>query len=381
LATGILGQWPTNEWMILMKKPMDITKKQKKSGEKSWLSYRPIIQIGFVILTLWIGIEYYIFVDRLEQGITPLISRPPGVESFLPISALISFKYWVLTGIFNTIHPAALVLLLIFVGISLFLKKGFCSWICPFGWFSEMLAKLHIMIFDRQFKLPKWLDYSLRSLKYLLLLFFVWAVFVEMNQETLKNFIYSPYNRVADIKMLHFFTYMSDVTFWTLAILVGLSLAVPFFWCRYLCPYGAMVGAISWLSPFKINRSSSSCIDCEKCTDICPAKILVHKGKTVFSDECHACLQCVDVCPVEDTLYLSATNRRFKISKKTYAWAIVIIFIAGTSIARLLGVWDNSISEAEYHYHMKHLNGPEYNHNRGEVSEYDQDRWQPAGDK
>ena len=338
--------------------------------------YRRLVQVFFIVLTLWMGIEFYLFVHQLEQGMVPALTRPPGVEAFLPISALISLKYWVLTGIYNTIHPSALVLLLIFILISVVLKKGFCSWICPFGWFSEMLAKVHIRIFDKQWKLPKWLDYPLRSLKYLLLFFFIWAVFVEMNQDTLKNFIYSPYNRVADIKMLHFFTHMSDTTFWTLLFLVGLSLAIPYFWCRYLCPYGALLGALSWLSIFKINRNRESCIDCEKCSQVCPATILVHKENTVISDECHSCLHCVDVCPVKDTLYFSVTNKKHRLPRRAYAWAIIGIFLAGTTLARLFGVWDNTISDKEYLHHIQNINGPQYHHNRGKVAEYDQEKWQ-----
>jgi polyferredoxin len=351
-----------------------------KSEQFSIQKYRFLTQVGFFVLTIWIGIEFYVFVGQLEKGIVPTISRPAGVEAFLPISALISLKYWILTGVFNTIHPSALVLLIIFLVISLFLKKGFCSWMCPVGWFSELLTKLHIKIFSRQFKLPRWLDYPPRSLKYLLLLFFIWAIFGQMNEETLKSFIYSPYNRVADIKMLYFFLYMSQTTFRTLSLLVVLSLAIPYFWCRYLCPYGALLGAISWLSPFKIRRNKPSCIDCEKCSKVCPTKIVVHKEKSVFSDECHACLRCVDVCPVKDTLYLSVSKSRFRLSRKTYAWLIVIIFIAGTSLARILGIWENSIPIKEYQYHIQHINEAEYHHNQGEVPDYDREKWFPKTD-
>jgi polyferredoxin len=202
-----------------------------------------------------------------------------------------------------------------------------------------------------------------------------------MNEQALKTFIYSPYNRVADIKMLYFFTKMSETTFWSLAILIGLSVAIPFFWCRYLCPYGALLGMISWFSPFKIHRNTASCIDCEKCSKICPAKILVHKDKTVYSDECHACLNCVDACPVQDTLYFSVTRNRLRISRKAYAWTIVLLFITGTMLARLSGIWENNISHKEYRYHIQHIDGPEYHHNRGEVTEYDQEMWQPKTQK
>jgi polyferredoxin len=351
---------------IFKKKPV---KRNTQFRIKPW---RRVIQTGFVLITIWIGFEFVLFVRQLQQGQIPSISRPPGVEAFLPISALISLKYWLLTGIFNTIHPAALVLLLLIGFTALFMKKGFCGWVCPVGFLSEMLARLHIGIFDRQWKLPRLLDYPMRSLKYLLLGFFAYAVFAQMNLDDLHKFIYSPYNKVADIKMLLFFSEMSQTTFWALVILVLLSLGIPYFWCRYLCPYGALLGGLSWLSPFKIHRNRQTCIDCEKCTNVCPAKIIVHKAVTVMSDECHACMNCVDACPVKDTLYLSVSEKRARFPRKIYAAAIVLLFLAGVITARLSGVWQNSISTEEYQNHIRHLNDPDYFHLQGQVPAYDE---------
>jgi polyferredoxin len=259
--------------------------------------------------------------------------------------------------------------------MAVMLKKGFCSWVCPFGLLSEYLTKIHIRLFDRQRKLPAWLDYPLRSLKYLLLLFFANAIFMQMRVRDLEYFIYSPYNRVADIKMLHFFTDMSSLTFWTLVLLILFSIAIPYFWCRYLCPYGALLGMLSWLSPFKIRRNNDTCIDCEKCTKVCPARIKVHSAGTVRSDECHACLQCVDVCPVIDTLYLSSITKKNRLSPKVYGLVLLLIFALGTTAARIGGVWQNTISGAEYRYHIEHMNDPEYNHIRGNVADYDKAKW------
>ncbi len=346
-------------------------RKSKRARPFRVQSYRKLVQFAFLAVTLWIGVEFYFFVRQLENGLLPTISRPPGVEAFLPISALISLKYWLLTGIFNHVHPSALVLLLIVLATALFLKKGFCSWVCPIGLLSEYLARIHTFIFDKPRSLPRWLDYPLRSLKYLLLAFFLWAIFVQMDVLQLEKFIFSPYNKVADIKMLKFFTEMSG---FTLRVLIGLflfSILVRYFWCRYLCPYGALLGMASFLSVFKIHRNKATCIDCEKCTKVCPANINVHSASTVFSDECHACLRCVDACPVKDTLYLSAGKTRGRFSRRAYAIVIVLLFLLGTTVARLTGYWQNNISAEEYRRHVKHLDSPVYQHNRGQVPEYD----------
>src|SRR6185436_11274941 len=88
---------------------------------------RSAVQLAFVLLCLWIGIEFYLFT---RWGIAPSasepVTRPPGVEGFLPISALISLKYWFFTGTINGIHPAGLFIFVAIVAVSLGLKKAFC---------------------------------------------------------------------------------------------------------------------------------------------------------------------------------------------------------------------------------------------------------------
>lgn len=334
-------------------------------------SVRMIVQGAFLAIVLMIGAEFTVFVWQLERGVEPTVVRPPGVEAFLPISALISLKYWVLTGHFNRIHPSGLVLLLIICATSLLLKRGFCSWVCPFGLLGDCMEKLHRAVLGRRLSLPRILDYPLRSLKYLLLLFFVWAIFVRMDVVQLDRFINSPYNRIADVKMLKFFASPSQTTLVAIAVLTGLSLVVPFFWCRYLCPYGAMLGAMSIFSPFKIRRDGDTCTGCEKCSRVCPARVKVHTARTVRSDECHACLRCVSVCPVDRTLRFSAVRGRVRLTRPAYAAALILLFVGGTFIARLAGRWHNAISAGEYRIHVMHLTHPYYRHNAGTVPDYD----------
>ena len=338
-------------------------------------TYRKIVQYLFLAVTLLIGVQFGIFVSQLEKGILPSMTRPPGIEAFLPISSLISFKYWLLTGIFNPIHPSGLIIFLVILSTAILLKRGFCSWVCPIGLLTEYLNRLHRFIFRKDIRIPRWLDYPLRSLKYLLLFFFLWAIMIQMNVRDLDHFIYSPYNMVADIKMLHFFTNISALAFWVLVALLVLSILVRNFWCRYLCPYGALLGGLSFVSIFKIHRNEDTCTQCHQCTRACPVDIKVHKTTGVISDECHACLKCVAVCPEKDTLYISSAKRSGILKPLLYAAIICLIFMGGSIIGRLTGHWQTSISSYEYSFHTAHLQTPFYQHNRGQVPVYNKDAW------
>ncbi len=332
---------------------------------------RTTVQVAFLLLILWIGYEFHLFVKwGMSGGLSPFAGRPPGVEGFLPISALISLKYWISTGIINEIHPSGMFIFLAIFGTGMLLKKSFCSWLCPIGTLSETLWMAGQKLFGRTLTLPRWLDYPLRSLKYLLLLFFVHAI-AGMAVPELRQFIYSPYNRVADIKMYLFFADITSFALWTILILAGLSVVIKNFWCRYLCPYGALLGFFSLLSPLKITRNASTCIDCELCTKACPSSIKVHAATRVWSDECMACYACVEVCPVKNTLEM---RRPSSASRPVPSWVFGIlvtgVFVAVTGLAMLAGHWQNGITPGEYQRRFQKLDSPVYQHNRGSVPDY-----------
>jgi polyferredoxin len=331
---------------------------------------RSTVQLAFVLLCVWIGYDFHLFMKwGMSGGEHAFASRPPGAEGFLPISALISLKYWLRTGLIAMVHPAALFILLAIIGVSVVIKKGFCSWLCPVGTLSESLWQLGKKIFGRTFDPPRWLDYPLRSLKYLLLLFFGWSI-ANMDVEALRNFIYSPYNKVADIKMYLFFAEISTFALWTIIIMMILSVIVKNFWCRFLCPYGALLGIAGWLSPFKITRNASTCIDCNLCTNACPSNIRVHAATRVWSDECTSCMACVEVCPVKATLELKTRRQRKILPSWVVGTLITGVFVAVTGLAMLAGTWQNAIGPDEYQKRFRELDRPIYQHFRGEVPAY-----------
>ena len=323
---------------------------------------RSSVQLAFVLLCIWIGLEFYLFVRwGASGGAAQPVTRPPGAEGFLPISALMSFKYWLETGIVNQIHPSGFFIFVAIVAVSFLFKKAFCSWLCPIGTLSESLWMLGEKLFGRNLRITKWIDRPLRSLKYLLLLFFAVAIW-RMDVASMKAFIESPYNRMADVKMYLFFAQISSTALWTILVLMVLSIVVKNFWCRYLCPYGALLGFLSILSPVKITRQKSTCIDCELCTKACPSAINIHTAGRVWSDECTACMKCVEVCPVNNTLDLRTPHSSKPIPSWVFGGLVAGVFIAVTGLAMLSGSWQNAISREEYQMRFQQLDTPAYSH-------------------
>ncbi|MBC8367738.1 4Fe-4S binding protein [bacterium] len=315
-----------------------------RKGLKTY-SLRLAVQSGFAILIMLIGLEFARFVHAIETGVSPLPSRPSGVEGFLPISGLMGVLDWIYQGKLNSIHPAATMLFLIFTVSALLLRKNFCSWICPVGLISETLARIGRRVFGRNFRPWRWLDEGLRSIKYLLLGFFAWAIFT-MSADALREFITSGYNRISDVKMYYFFAHLSSTSIVVLVVLTVGSVFINGFWCRYLCPYGAWLGIFSWTSPVKIRRNEASCTDCGLCDRVCMARLPVSKKERIISPECTGCLDCVASCPSSTALTAGGKGR--KIGVEHFAAGVFLVFMLGYLVARVAGWWEGGVSESEY---------------------------------
>jgi polyferredoxin len=148
----------------------------------------------------------------MQSGeLNPAFQRPNGIEAFLPISGLLGTSAWLQGMGINPVHPAATVIFISAVLLSLLLRRSFCSWICPVATISETLWKIGFRIFKRNLRLPTWLDIGLRSFKYLLLAFFVYSIMFAMSAASMQAFIHSDYHRIADVRLLYFFLHISPV--------------------------------------------------------------------------------------------------------------------------------------------------------------------------
>ena len=170
---------------------------------------RILIQFCFLGFMLWLGIRFYQFVHGVRSGGTSLfVPRPDGIEGFLPISGLLGLSAWFKGLGINTVHPAALVVFITILIVSLLLRRSFCSW------------KTGFSLFRRNLRGPTWLDIMLRGLKYLLLAFFVYSIVFAMSADALHDFIQSDYHKTADVRLLDFFLKISPTALGILVVLI-----------------------------------------------------------------------------------------------------------------------------------------------------------------
>ena len=322
-------------------------KLQKRRGRDYSQQVRRVAQLLFFALNVWIGVEFYFFVKYYENGGHGWkLERPPGVEGYLPIASLMNLKALLLTGEFPLHHAAGMFLLLSFLVISLVFRKAFCSWLCPVGTFSEYLWKLGRQTFRKNWRVPRALDIPLRGLKYFLLALFLYAV-GSMSAVAIRAFLDGPYGVIADVKMLNFFRYLGTAAAITIGLLVLLSVFIQNFWCRYLCPYGALFGLTSRFSPTRIRRDPALCIDCAKCTTACPSILPVATLTTVRSPECTSCFECIAACPAEGALEMTIAGNH-RLPAWTIAAGVAVVFLGFVSYAMWNGNWHTYLPEDVY---------------------------------
>ncbi len=320
-----------------------------KSSRTYLRPLRYLVQAGFLLLTLFIGYRFYQFVQYYEAPGHAFVERPSSVDAFLPIGGLMAFKYFFLTGTVDPVHPSGFIMFVAILGVSLVMKKGFCGWICPIGTVSQYVWMAGERIFGRNFRIAGFTDISLRSFKYVLMGLFLLFIGV-MPMWSMAMFFIGDYYKTVDVRMMKFFTEMTTVTMWVLIALGGLSLLYKNFWCRYLCPYGALAGLLSKLSPVKIRRNEEKCAHCHACTTHCPTNIDVEKETVVASAECFGCLTCVSRCKAAGALDLTVTAGKKTSVVKPWLFpiALLALFYLVVGLGMATGKWHSKVPEEDY---------------------------------
>lgn len=312
------------------------------------LNCRKLSQAYFLFLFLIAGYLLYKAIHLVSTvGLEAFQYRFPSLEGFLPISSTVGLRYWLMTGEFDSIHPAGLTILLLVIISAFLLKRGFCSHICPIGTISEYAYKIRLYFFKFKIPLPALISFLLRIPKYFLLAFLLAAVFIFMPPGDIASFLRSSYNIIAEVKMLYFFLTPSALTLKVIAILILLSLLISNFWCRFLCPYGALMSLFSLFSPIAVARDEKQCVSCRSCERACPSQLKITTKQTVSSVECTVCQNCIETCPRNALKIQSKFSEKYALTNWQYSCLLVGLFMIGIGIAAISGHW-NSAELAPY---------------------------------
>ncbi|MEM7254570.1 MAG: 4Fe-4S dicluster domain-containing protein [Pseudomonadota bacterium] len=252
------------------------------------------------------------------------------VSGFLELDPLVAISTFLATGYFYKFLGWAFVL----IAITFLFGRVFCNWACPYGTLHQFVGWLfNARTVSERIGSNRY--HGVQYLKYVFLIIFLIMAAMGALQIGLLDPIVLMYRALTTV-----FAPASDMlvgrldeatagalwldtlrfapgsesrifvgSFWVGIIFlffVVMNLWKPRFFCRFVCPLGAMLGAIAAKSVFRINRSVDKCTDCNLCLMRCegasdPQSILRQA-------ECFGCMNCIDDCP-EDALEFTMFNQ------------------------------------------------------------------------
>lgn len=281
--------------------------KKKKGGVSQFLSrFRGLFQAGAALLTnlhlpnflkggIYQGKGKAVCVPGLNCYSCPAASGACPIGSFQAVvgSSKFNFSYYI-TGF------------LILLGVLL--GRFICGFLCPFGWFQELLHKIPTKKISTKKLKP------LTYIKYAVLLFMV--VLMPMlitNDVGMGDPFFCKY--LCPQGVLEGAIPLAAVNSgiraalgalfsWKLGILITvIVLSVLFYrpFCKWLCPLGAFYSLLNSVSLLDMRVNKDRCISCGKCARVCGMDVDI--TKTPNHTECIRCGVCIKACPTDAIRY------------------------------------------------------------------------------
>lgn len=263
----------------------------------------------------------------------------------LYISALSGIKQIVLSILNHSFQPATLlpqiVATIAIIPLTILLGRFFCGWMCAFGSMGDFIYEISSKIWKRKPRIPESVDRALKWVKYVWLVVLVALVWVSGATIFQSANPWDAFGMLLTIGKAPAFSIVFATLLPAFLLLVGIMVGSVFvhrFFCRYLCPLGAVFAILSKLRLTHIKKLRTSCGKCRICTNHCPMGISLYKMDEVKSGECIECMECVAVCPRKNTtLAVSGSSVRPVAAGVMAAAVMTGTYYAGTFSTSLLG--------------------------------------------
>lgn len=212
------------------------------------------------------------------------------------------------------------------------LGRFFCGWMCSFGAMNDLLYYLKTKVFKIKFKIKitQELDFMLKKLKYIVLLF-IFVVFWTFGAKF--SFNTNPWTSFANIISIQTIIPSISLGLLFLVIIMIGDFFIERFFCRYLCPLGAIFVMTSKLKFVHIKKPISECGNCKACTVKCSMGLSLYKQDKVTDGDCINCFKCVDICPKNNA---TVSLGRRAINTITIAAISILSFLALYNIEKPL---------------------------------------------
>jgi len=297
------------------------------------MKIRRAVQIVFFSLILLVSVGH-----SLEEAgvIIPLVSSI-SLHSVCPFGGVVSIYEFFVSGTFvQKIHESSFILMFIVFGLAILLGPVFCGWVCPFGTFQEWISKIGKKIFKKKYNkfIPYSVDKYLRFARYFVLILVI--VKTAISAKLMFSSI-DPYFALFNI----WTDEVAITAYIVLALTVAASLFIERPFCKYFCPYGALLGITNLFKVFKIKRKKDTCINCKMCDNKCPMNIPLSEISTSRNHQCICCLECTSeaACPKSNTMVLAA-GKKNGIKSKTVAIIVVSFFVIGIGSSMAFNLWN-----------------------------------------
>jgi uncharacterized protein with FMN-binding domain len=249
-------------------------------------------------------------------------------------SAIKSIYVSIIGGTFSVSAQAGQIVLAVsMLVVTAIMGRFFCGFLCAFGTMGDFFWFVGGKLNLRRPKISGRADRMLKGLKYVLLvgiIVLVWTFGFSILSGTQNPWtvfgMYATYKGWSDLSAL-----VSVGAALLLLIILG-SVYIERFFCRYLCPLGAIFAVVSKFRLFRIRKPGAYCGACRACTKKCSMGIPLYHVDVVTSSECIDCMNCVNVCPRDNV----TAN-----PKPALAAAVAVVAMSGM---HLVGNLANSVA-------------------------------------
>lgn len=192
--------------------------------------------------------------------------------------------------------PAYILGILLLFG--LLLGRTICGFLCPFGLIQELLYKIRTPKL-RKNRFTRVLSYF----KYVLLVIVIAVPLIFAGIPSFCKYVCpagtleGAVSLLSNIGNFDFFSMLGPLFTWKFCVAVAVVVASIFiyrFFCRFICPLGAIYSLFNRFSLIGVKLDKNKCIDCGLCVQGCKMDI-----KHVGDHECINCGECISVCPVQ----------------------------------------------------------------------------------